>query len=146
MGRKKFWTLSYNTCLRIYIYVCDTTAVLAAANTFQLRFLTQATRSTRQNTVNVLVPFTVKRVERKMSSVSPPCDEETAGKYICRSLTISANLNTLSRYPINLMSYIFLCFCTAAAAMCLSYLIIFPRYLCHKLTLLARNGSIYYGE
>jgi hypothetical protein len=146
MGRKKFVTFSYNTSLRIYISVCDTMVVLAAANTFQFRSLTKSTKSTRQNTVNVLVPITVKSVERKMSSVSPPCDEETAGKYICRPLTISANFNTLSRFPIYLMSYISLCFCTAAAAMCLSYPMIFPRYLCLKLTLLARNGSIYYGE
>jgi hypothetical protein len=146
MDRKKLWNLSYNTCLRIYNFVCDTTVVLAAANTIQFRSLTQATKSTRLNTVNVPVPITVKSVERKMSSVSPPCDEETAGKYICRPLTISVNFNTLSRNPVNLMSYTSLCFCTAAVAMSLTYLMIFPRYHCLELTLPARNGSIYYGE
>jgi hypothetical protein len=146
MDRKKLWTLSYSTCLGIYNIVCDTTVVLAAANIIQFRSLTQATKSTRLNTVNVPVPITVKSVERKMSSVSPPRDEETAGKYICRPLTISVNFNTLSRNPVNLMSYIPLCFCTAAVAVSLSYLMIFPCYHCFKLTLPARNGSIYYGE
>jgi hypothetical protein len=146
MDRKKLWTLSFSTCLGIYNIVCDTTVVLAAANIIQFRSLTQATKSTRLNTVNVPVPITVKSIEREMSSVSPPRDEETAGKYICRSLTISVNFNTLSRNLVNLMSCIPLCLCTAAVAVSLSYLMIFPRYHCFKPTLPARNGSIYYGE
>jgi hypothetical protein len=146
MDRKKHWTLSYSTCLGIYNIVSDTTVVLAAANIIQFRSLTQATKSTRLNTVNVPVPITVKSVERKMLSVSPPRDKETAGKYICRPLTISVNFNTLSRNPVNLMSCIPLCFCTAAVAVSLSYLMIFPHYHCFNPTLPARNGSIYYGE
>jgi hypothetical protein len=146
ISRKKIGTSSYNICLRTYSSVYDSMVGSAAINTFQFRFLTQASKSFRQNTSNVLVPFTVKRVERKMSSVSPPCDEETAGKYICRPLTISANPNTLSSYPINLMSYVPVCVCTAAAAMCLSYLTILPLNHCLKLILPARNGSTNYGE
>jgi hypothetical protein len=136
MNRKKLCTFSYSICIGIYNIVCDTTAVLAAANNVQSRL----------NTVNVLVHITVISIERKMSSVSPPRDEETAGKYICQPLTISVNINTLSRYPVNLMSYIPLCFCTAALALSLPYFKIFSRYHCLKLTFPARNGPIYYGE
>jgi hypothetical protein len=146
MDRKKHWTFSYSTCLGIYYTVRDTIVVLAAVKIIQFRSLTQVTKFTRLNIVNVPVPITVKSIERKMSSVSPPRDEETAGKYICRPVTISVNFNTLSRNPVNLMSCIPLCFCTAAVAVSLSYLTIFPRYPCLNPTLPARNGSIYYGE
>jgi len=150
MSGKKFGTFpfSHKICLRIYISVCDTTAVSAAAIIFQFRSLTQFSKSSSQNTTNVLAHFTVKSVERKMSSVSPPCDEETAGKYSCWPLTIPANLNFLSSYPINMMPcmYMSVCVCTAAAAICLSYIMYFPRNHCLNLTILARNGSTYYGE
>jgi hypothetical protein len=146
MDWKKHWTSSHSTYLGICNIVCVTTVVMAAVNIIQIWSLTQATKLTRLIIVNVPEPITVKSVERKMSLVSPPRDEETAGKYICRPLTISVNFNTLSRNSVNLMSYYPLCFCTAAVAVSLTHLIIFLRYHCFNPTLSARNGSIYYGE